>query len=116
MYLWGKPDWPTFSWDETSLSRQLAHASREQGRLLGKMEALSFDLRSEAHLRTLTEDVARAIHYISDVLALSRMKFVDAVILIHYFSGNTCFQSFFISTIIQPLASAWSRALSSLPT
>jgi len=60
MYLWGKPDWPTFSWDETSLSSQLAHVSREQGRLLGKMEALGFDLRSEAHLRTLTEDVVKS--------------------------------------------------------
>ena len=60
MYLWGKSDWPTFTWDETSLSRQLAHVSREQGRLLGKMEALGFDLRSEAHLRTLTEDVVKS--------------------------------------------------------
>lgn len=60
MYLWEKPHWPTFTWDETSLSRQLAHVSREQGRLLGKMEALGFDLRSEAHLRTLTEDVIKS--------------------------------------------------------
>ncbi len=38
----------------------LARVSREQGRLLGKMEALGFDLRSEAHLRTLTEDVVKS--------------------------------------------------------
>ncbi len=60
MYLWEKPDWPAFTWDETSLSRLLARVSREQGRLLGKMEALGFDLRGEAHLRTLTEDVVKS--------------------------------------------------------
>ncbi len=60
MYLWEKSDWPAFTWDERSLTRLLAHVAREQGRLLGKMEALGFDLRSEAHLRTLTEDVIKS--------------------------------------------------------
>ena len=60
MYLWEKPAWPAFTWDERSLTRLLARVAREQGRLLGKMEALGFDLRSEAHLRTLTEDVIKS--------------------------------------------------------
>lgn len=60
MYLWQKPDWPSFTWDERSLTKQLAMVSKEQGRLLGKMEALGFELRSEAHLRTLTEDVVKS--------------------------------------------------------
>lgn len=60
MYLWETPEWPALSWDENSLSRLLSEVSREQGRLLGKMEALGFDLRSEAHLRTLTEDVIKS--------------------------------------------------------
>ena len=60
MYLWEKQKWPTCTWDEQSLSRLLAHVSREQGRLLGKMEGLGFDLRNEANLRTLTEDVVKS--------------------------------------------------------
>jgi Fic family protein len=60
MYLWEKSDWPTFTWDEKSLAKLLAEVSREQGRLLGKMEALGFELRSEAHLKTLTEDVVKS--------------------------------------------------------
>ena len=60
MYLWEKTDWPTLTWDEASLARSLAHVSKEQGRLLGKMETLGFELRSEAHLRTLTEDVIKS--------------------------------------------------------
>jgi len=59
MYLWEKPDWPTLTWDGRNLTKLLGHVSREQGRLLGKMEALGFDLRSEAQLRILTEDVIK---------------------------------------------------------
>ncbi len=60
MYLWEKPEWPALTWDEKALAKLLAQVSREQGRLLGKMEALGFDLRGEAHLRTLTEDVVKS--------------------------------------------------------
>ena len=60
MYLWENPQWPAFTCDEKALARPLAQVSREQGRLLGKMEALGFDLRSEAHLRILTEDVVKS--------------------------------------------------------
>ena len=60
MFLWEKPEWPALTWDEMSLAQPLARVSREQGRLLGKMEALGFELRSEAHLRTLTEDVVKS--------------------------------------------------------
>lgn len=60
MYIWERPQWPEMTWDERRLSSLLARASREQGRLLGKMEGLGFPLRSEAHLRTLTEDVVKS--------------------------------------------------------
>jgi Fic family protein len=60
MYIWGKAGWPAFTWDERSLAKTLTNVSREQGRLLGKMERLGFELRSEAHLSTLTEDVIKS--------------------------------------------------------
>lgn len=60
MYLWEQPGWPVLTWEERSLSKLLAQVSREQGRLLGKMEALGFELRSEANLRILTEDVIKS--------------------------------------------------------
>ncbi|MFQ5982285.1 MAG: Fic family protein [Woeseiaceae bacterium] len=60
MYIWEQPGWPDFTWDEQSFSRLLAQAHREQGRILGKMEALGFELRGEANLRTLTEDVVKS--------------------------------------------------------
>jgi len=60
LYLWEALEWPAFTWDEKSLSKLLGQVSREQGRLLGKMEALGFDLQNEAHLQTLTEDVVKS--------------------------------------------------------
>ncbi len=60
MYIWERPEWPALTWDNEALSNLLARASRREGRLLGKMEALGFKLRSEAHFRTLTEDVVNS--------------------------------------------------------
>jgi len=60
MYIWDRPDWPDLTWDSAHLAALLGQASREQGRLLGRMQDLGFDLRREAQLNTLTEDVVRS--------------------------------------------------------
>jgi Fic family protein len=60
MHLWEQEKWPDLTWDAGSLAALLAEVSREQGRLLGRMQDLGFDLRGEAHLSTLTEDVVRS--------------------------------------------------------
>jgi Fic family protein len=49
--------WPKLVWDSDSLAAPLASVRHRQGRLLGKMEALGFDLRTEANLTVLTSDV-----------------------------------------------------------
>jgi Fic family protein len=59
-YNWERKEWPDFRWDDQLLAKLLTRASREQGRLIGRMEGLGFNLRSEAHLRTLTEDVVKS--------------------------------------------------------
>lgn len=60
MYIWQHPAWPDFTWDEEKIAMLLAKVRHEQGRLLGRMEALGFELRNEAVLRTLTEDVVKS--------------------------------------------------------
>jgi len=60
MYLWQQPGWPAFTWDDKHLAKLLASVSRAQGRILGRMEALGFELRDEAHLQTLTDDVVKS--------------------------------------------------------
>jgi len=60
VYLWQQKDWPNVTWDEKKLATMLAKVSRKQGRLLGRMEALGFELRKEAHLGILTEDIVKS--------------------------------------------------------
>lgn len=55
-----RPTWPTFQWDSEDLEPLLAGVRNKQGRLLGKMEALGFDLRTEASLAILTSDVVNS--------------------------------------------------------
>lgn len=57
MHIWEQSDWPHLTWDAERLAPVLARTRHEQGRLLGRMEAVGFDLRDEAELRTLTSDV-----------------------------------------------------------
>jgi Fic family protein len=59
-YIHTHEDWPRFRWNRESLSGRLASVRYEQGRLLGRMEAVGFKLRQEAVLRTLTEDVLKS--------------------------------------------------------
>lgn len=50
-------EWPEFIWDDAALARPLAEVRYRQGRHLGKMEALRFDLRTEANVLALTDEV-----------------------------------------------------------
>jgi Fic family protein len=59
-YIHEKPGWPEFTWDGRSLAAALAAVRHKQGRLLGKMESLGFDLRAEASLAVLTSDVVKS--------------------------------------------------------
>ncbi len=74
MYIWENPGWPAFTCDEKGLSRLLAQVAREQGRLLGRMEGLGFDLRAEAHLHTLTEDVVESSEIEGEKLARDEVR------------------------------------------
>src|SRR5687768_4723404 len=59
-YIHELSDWPKFRWDEGRLTTRLAAARHLQGRLVGQMEALGFQVREDAVLRTLTEDVLKS--------------------------------------------------------
>ena len=59
-YVHQLPDWPGFRWDNEALAAPLAELRHRQGRLLGRMEGLGFDLQKEAELQTLTLDVLKS--------------------------------------------------------
>lgn len=52
--------WPEFTWNSDDFVSLLSEARNQQGRLIGKMETLGFDLRNEAFLDTLTLDVIKS--------------------------------------------------------
>lgn len=56
VYIWAQPDWPHWRFDLPKLALPLERVSREQGRLLGRLADLGFDLRSQASLEALTAD------------------------------------------------------------
>src|SRR3990172_1344803 len=59
MHIHELKDWPQFRWDTESLAEPLASVRHRQGRLIGRMESLGFNLQREAVLRTLTADVLK---------------------------------------------------------
>ena len=73
-YIWQRPEWPRFQQDTARLAKHLARTRHIQGKLLGRMEALGFEMRSEATLRTLTEDVVKTSEIEGEILAPDQVR------------------------------------------
>lgn len=58
-YIWQSSDWPNWSYDLGALAPQISEVCLKQGMLLGRVVDLGLDLRAEASLSTLTEDVVK---------------------------------------------------------
>ena len=59
MYNHELKDWPKYRWNHERLAGSLASVRHQQGRLIGHMKALGFQLQLEAVLQTLTDDVLK---------------------------------------------------------
>ena len=68
MYIWQRPDWPNFRWDDGRLLEPLGAARFKQGRFLGSMARLGFDLKLETRLEALTEDVVKSSEIEGEIL------------------------------------------------
>jgi Fic family protein len=60
MYIHQKNEWPNFQWDTDILLPIISKVRDLQGRLIGRMEGVGFELREEAILQTITEDVIKS--------------------------------------------------------
>lgn len=60
MWIHEHQNWPNFKWDIESLAFKLVDIRHRQGRLLGRMAGLGFELKREASLKTLTNDVVKS--------------------------------------------------------
>ncbi len=73
-YIHQRQDWPKFHWNTDALADRLAAVRHRQGRLFGRMEALGFDLRAEAVLQTLTEDVLKSSEIEGELLDKEQVR------------------------------------------
>jgi len=59
-YIHQLPHWPAFIWDAQAFTQNLAAVRYKQGKHLGKMEALGFELRTNASITTLTSEIVKS--------------------------------------------------------
>jgi Fic family protein len=74
LYIHQKAGWPDFTWDETKLSLVLGEVRYFQGKIAGRMGALGFSTRTEAMLKTLTEDVLKSTEIEGETLSSDQVR------------------------------------------
>jgi len=67
-FLHQQNNWPEFTWNSNEFLSLLSEARNLQGRLIGKMDTMGFDLRNEALLDTLTLDVIKSSEIEGEIL------------------------------------------------
>ncbi|WP_418264160.1 Fic family protein [Flavobacterium faecale] len=60
MYIHEQKNWPTFTWDADAISAILGAVRHRQGRVLGQMQTLGFQIQEETMLKALTMDVTKS--------------------------------------------------------
>jgi len=60
MWIHEHQNWPNFTWNAEALASKLVDLRYRQGRLLGRMESLGFELKREAIFSTLINDVVKS--------------------------------------------------------
>lgn len=74
MYIYQLNNWPNFIWNKDEISHLLASVRYKQGRLLGRMETLGFNLKEEATLQTLTQDVLKSSEIEGEILDADQVR------------------------------------------
>jgi Fic family protein len=73
-YVHFSPKWPSFHWESERIVLPLSAIRHKQGRLLGKLEGLGFQLKEEATLETLTQDVIKSSEIEGEKLPLDQVR------------------------------------------
>ena len=60
MYIHEQKNWPSFTWDAETISTILGRVRHRQGRILGQMQTLGFQIQEETMLKALTMDVIKS--------------------------------------------------------
>ena len=74
IYIWQREDWPFFTWDDSKLSYKLGRVRGLQGKLVGKMSALGFELKNSAMLDALTSDITKSSEIEGEILNVDQVR------------------------------------------
>lgn len=74
MYIHENKNWPNFFWDSLKLANLLAEIRHRQGKMLGRMEALGFSVRTEATLDNLTLEVVKSSEIEGEILDINQVR------------------------------------------
>ncbi len=73
-YIHQRDNWPDFTWKNDEIVIPLSEVRNMQGRLIGRMESLGFDLKDEALLETLTLDVLKSSEIEGELLNPAQVR------------------------------------------
>lgn len=74
IYIHENENWTDFTWNNKKVMKKLGEVRNLQGRLLGKMESLGFNLQNEAVLNTLTLDVIKSSEIEGELLDIEQVR------------------------------------------
>ncbi len=73
-YIHEQDNWTNFTWNEKLVSKKLAETRNLQGRLLGRMASIGFNLQDEAILTTLTLEIVKSSEIEGEILNLEQVR------------------------------------------
>lgn len=73
-FIYQQLNWPIFTWNNEQIINLLSEVRNLQGRLIGKMSSLGFNLVNEAMLKTFTLDVIKSSEIEGEILNLEQVR------------------------------------------
>lgn len=73
-FIYEHSDWPRLKWSDTELITSLTEVRNLQGRVVGKMGALGFELQAHANLEILTLDVIKSTEIEGEILNYAQVR------------------------------------------
>lgn len=73
-YIYEHKNWPNFTWDQTQVNQKLADVKFQQGKLLGKVSSIGFDLQNEAELEIRSNDLVKTSEIEGEKLDLKLVR------------------------------------------
>ncbi len=124
-YIWQRPNWTHFTWDNTAISQSLAKVNMLRGQLLGRVSMFGLEAKSESMLDAVSQEIIHSAKIEgenlnrdsvrSSVAKQLGLKYEGLTTMDHYIEGVVEVMIDAISHYQKPLSSerlfAWHAAL-----